>query len=539
VAFASDAPNLVPGDTNNDFDIFVHDRQTGQTTRISVGPGGVQGNGRSFSPALSADGRFVAFESEASNLVPGDTNGVHDEFVCELQTGQITRVSVGFAGVQSIGDSSSPPSISADGRYVSFLSMATNLVPGDSSPAADAFVYDRWTALTTRVNVNSDEWQLDGITSYQAMSADGRFIAFSSNATNAVPGDTNGRFDVFVRDQLLGETTRINLTPGGNQSQGDASPLGLAISADGRFIAFDSVASDLVSGDTNGYEDVFLYDRLTGQTQRASVSSSGAQAISWSDLPALSGDGHWLMFTSSATNLVAGDTNAKRDCFVRDLVSGTTTRVSLGYAGECNGHARGCSLSWNGRYVAFTSLATNVVPGPDMSVNSDDAFVRDVYGFEPPTGFCLGDGTGAACPCANFGALGHGCGNSVNASGAYLAAGGRASLASDSLVLAGTEMPNGPCLFVQGTAQLGAGLILVFGDGLVCLTGIVTRLGVKWNAAGASQFPSGSDPTISAAGLVTTPGARTYYQIWYRDAGAFCTPFPFNLTSAIAVTWEP
>jgi Tol biopolymer transport system component len=193
VAFDSEADNLVSGDTNGTTDIFVRDRKTGTTTRVSLGPHGAQANGGSGDSSLSADGRYVAFDSGASNLVPGDTNEVHDVFVRDRKTGKTARVSVGPRGAQA-NNVSFDPSISADGRFVVFYSNASNLVPGDTNDTWDVFVHDRKTGRTTRASLFGQST----ITFRPAISADGRYVAFSSEAGNLVPGDTNGVRDVFV-----------------------------------------------------------------------------------------------------------------------------------------------------------------------------------------------------------------------------------------------------------------------------------------------------------------------------------------------------
>ncbi|HMC07628.1 MAG TPA: hypothetical protein VKG89_09585, partial [Solirubrobacterales bacterium] len=174
VAYYSAASNLVPGDTNGVDDIFVRDRLTGTTERVSVDAAGNQGNGDSFGPALSADGRFVSFRSQASNLVPGDTNGASDDFVYDRQTGQIERISVDSAGNEANGDSFETW-MSDDGRYVAFLSFASNLVSGDTNGVSDIFVRDRQAGTTERVSVDSSGTEANGESFYPQISADGRF----------------------------------------------------------------------------------------------------------------------------------------------------------------------------------------------------------------------------------------------------------------------------------------------------------------------------------------------------------------------------
>jgi Tol biopolymer transport system component len=256
VAFESDATNLVPSDTNGLTDVFVHDRQTDTTERVSVSSEGTEGNGDSVFASLNADGRLVAFTSEAFNLVPGDTNGLlGDVFVHDRQTATIRRASVDSAGTQGNGDSGvNTLSLSADGRFVAFVSAASNLVPGDTNGRFDVFVHDRQTSTTERVGANA------GNQGFQpSLSADGRFVAFASLVSNLVPGDRNKTDDVFVHDRQTGLTERVNVSSAG--TQGNSLSGGPSVSAHGRFVAFDSFASNLVPGDTNGVFDVFVHDR--------------------------------------------------------------------------------------------------------------------------------------------------------------------------------------------------------------------------------------------------------------------------------------
>jgi Tol biopolymer transport system component len=315
VAFRSSASNLVAGDTNGTADVFVYDRQSGTTERVSVGSAGAQGNDASWNPSISADGHYVAFWSFASNLVAGDTNGSEDVFVHDRQSGATERVSVGSGGTQGNGRSNYP-SISADGRYVAFSSEASNLVSGDTNGSHDVFVHDRQSGATARVSVSSGGVEGNRWSQVPSISADGRYVAFLSFASSLVPGDTNGREDVFVHDRQTGVTERVSVSSGGVQGNWD-SGVG-SISADGRYVAFRSFAENLVAGDTNGTYDVFVHDRQSGATDRVSVSSGGVQGNDRSEESSISADGRFVAFSSFASNLVAGDTNLLSDVFVHE-----------------------------------------------------------------------------------------------------------------------------------------------------------------------------------------------------------------------------
>jgi Tol biopolymer transport system component len=381
VAFASIAVNLVSGDTNGVQDIFVHDRQTGQTTRVSVASGGAQANGPSFDPSISADGRYVAFASLATNLVSGDTNNEQDIFVHDRQTGQTTRVSVATGGGQA-NLASSDPSISADGRYVAFESLASNLVSGDTNNTGDIFVHDRQTGATTRVSIGPGGTQANRGSIAPSISADGRYVAFHSDATNLVSGVTNGTTHIFVHDRQTGVTTRVSVASDG--TEGNSVSIKPSISADGRYVAFQSIATNLVSGDTNGTQDIFVHDRQTGQTTRVSVASDGTEGNSGSLAPSISADGRYVAFQSQANNLVSGDTGFITDVFIHDRQTGVTTRVSIAFDGtEANNESFAPSISADGRYMAFESDATNLISGDTNSTR--DIFIHDKEDNIAPT----------------------------------------------------------------------------------------------------------------------------------------------------------
>lgn len=373
LAFYSGASNLVPDDTNNVPDVFLRDRQAGTTERISVARSGAQGNGLSFRPTITADGNLVAFESEASNLVPGDANGVPDVFLRDRTTGSTFRVSVGQGGAQGNGGSHWPVP-SRGGRFVAFASDASNLVLNDTNGTSDIFVRDRVAGTTKRMSIRTGGAQANGYSFDPTISEDGRFVAFYSLASNLVAGDSNGTGDVFVHDRLTGTTERVSIDSRG--SQGNSISFRPSLSANGRLVAFFSFASNLVSGDTNGAQDVFVRDRQAGTTERVSVTSGGTQGNGDSDSPKLSADGRFVAFRSSATNLMPGDTNGVDDVFVRDRQTGTTERVSVrSNGGQANGDSTFMVISSGGRFVAFQSAASNLVLGDTNG--GWDVFVRD------------------------------------------------------------------------------------------------------------------------------------------------------------------
>ena len=378
VVFVSTATNLVSGDTNGFQDVFVHDLQTGETTRVSVASDTTEGNEESADPRITADGRYVVFHSAASNLVAGDTNGTsYDVFVHDRNTGTTTRQGLADGNVEimsgafsedisddgryvlfssgvvsfdrhlylhdgvsgttvqvDVADDGSNPvgqsesfvnwgavSLSSSGRYTAFYSVNEYLVANDTNAARDVFVRDRLGGgSTTRVSVASGGTEANGNSYSIDMSPDARFVVFDSNADNLVPNDTNTTVDVFVRDRTLGTTERVSVASDGSEKippfTNYNDPGYPSISDDGRYVVFASDIDNLVPNDTNGMRDIFLHDRTTGQTVRVNVADGGAQANFASDAPVISGDGSVISFLSCASNLVANDTNNQCDVFV-------------------------------------------------------------------------------------------------------------------------------------------------------------------------------------------------------------------------------
>ncbi len=395
VAFQSYSDTLVAGDTNQTDDIFVRDRRTWITTRVNVTTSGAQLH-TARNPSISGDGRFVAFVMSTVRVIDGRTQGVDDIFLRDRDTdndGVFDEPGAVATTIESVPEGggqtdfySAHPVLSADGRYLAYYSFATNLVAGDANGIADVFVRDLQTKITVRVSLSSEGaeghhpiWASDASSGSftGSISGDGRYVAFSSNATDLVPGDTNDSFDVFVRDRDADSvgvydeagsitTTRQSLSSG--DYQGNADSTGPAITADGRHLAWSSLATNLVEGDTNNRSDVFVRDLVSGQTAIASVSTGGASANNRSEDASISADGRYVIFTSFAYNLVSdGPSSFYSQTYMRDRDSDNdgiydepgavaTSRESVSSSGEtAGGHVYDSVISSDGKVVAFIS----------------------------------------------------------------------------------------------------------------------------------------------------------------------------------------
>ncbi|MGR8932828.1 MAG: calcium-binding protein [Gammaproteobacteria bacterium] len=386
VAFRSYATNLVANDTNNANDIFVYDRVTNTLKRVSVNSAGEEGNDASANPAISADGNFVAFNSYANNLKPDavtDINSADDVFVFNRNNNTLKLISIAANGSNTGNGPSVNPSVSANGRFVAFESTASDLIAADGNGhISDIFVRDTLSNAIKLISKAYNGGAANGDSSNPAISADGRYVAYTSSASNLVNPDTNGKADIFLYDRVLDYTRRIsveNLTL--NQADGHSS--NPAISADGRYIAFNSYATNLLGSgqDTNGVSDTFVYDRVKFTTQLVSVDSSGNQANGpsgvYSGVVSISADGRFVAFDSDASNLIANDTNGLTDVFVRDLKTRKTTVVSVANDGTLgNSISEHAAISADGRYVSFSSNATNFTSN-DFA--GSDIFLRDRY----------------------------------------------------------------------------------------------------------------------------------------------------------------
>jgi Tol biopolymer transport system component len=543
VAFMSLATNLVPGDTNGKSDVFVRDRLTGTTERVSVDSSGPEGDDDSglYGIGISADGRFVVFDSLADNLVAGDTNGTQDLFVRDRSSGTTERVSVATGGAEA--DSFSLyPSISADGRWVSFLSNATNLVPGDVNGFGDIFVHDRQSGATSLVSVDSNGAQGNHASFSSSISGDGRYVAFVSWASNLGPVDGNGTFgyDVFVHDCVGGSTVGVSVDPSGAGGNGDSDYA--FISADGRFVTFETTATNLLGGNPSSGGHILVRDLTTSSTSIASLNSSGEPGNQGGASPTISADGRYVVFESISSNFASGS-HGYGGVFVRDRQLGTIERVSVDASGEGGDNSFvNPVISGDGLHVAFVSDSTTLIPGDTNGVT--DIYVHDARPAAV-TSFCAGDGSGTPCPCGNSGTTPRGCQNSSSTGGALLGASGHASLGQDTLRLSlyGAR-PTALSVFVQGDAAIAA---VTYGDGLRCVGGSLKRLYVKSAQSGMAFAPRVADPSISvrstALGDPITAGQTRDYFVYYRDpAPTFCPDPPgntWNDSNALSAVWDP
>ncbi len=368
LAFQSSADNLVAGDANSSNDIFVYDRDTATTELITVA-----GNDHSFAASISADGVVLAFETDASNLVPGDVNGDRDALAYDRAADRFERLQNVEPRLELVGGNglSQSPAISTDGRYIAYDSQARDLVAQDDNNQRDIFLFDTVTGrnelLTTGAN---------GSSRFPSISADGGLVAFESEATNLVSVDGNGtRSDIFVYIRDSGLTQFIT-------SNGNNLSLDPAISADGRFVAFESFANNLVGSDPNGSSpDIFVYDRQTNVTEI--LTSGGDSLFVLNNLlrasPSLSADGRYVAFQSTASNLAPGDANGGLfDIYLYDRKTSTRELITAGG----DNHSTRPSISADGRYVAFQSRASNLVP--DQAANTRVASI-DIFVFDTET----------------------------------------------------------------------------------------------------------------------------------------------------------
>ncbi len=363
IAFQSLAPVRGAGDNNMVEDVFRRDVAGSVTLIVSLANDGKQGNNRSYAPGITADGATVVFESLASNLVTGDNNNTSDIFLRDLTAQRTTRISVASDGGDA-NDASFRPAISGDGAFIAFCSRATNLVQNGGSRAASAFLFERATGKIARIPIDAPPGPTNGCQRV-AIDSDGRVVTVA-NLSGAMS-------DVYTYDRASGTTDRLTTT-----ADGSSGIYGLAISGDGQTVAFDSTATNLVSNDTNRSRDVFVETLGNRTTTRVSVRSDGSQlpADSGTSGVAISGDGRFVVFGSVANEVVPGDSNGHEDVFRHELANGQTTIVSVTPDGQpANGSSYAPDINADGSVVAFASLAYNITAAD--SNREPDVFERN------------------------------------------------------------------------------------------------------------------------------------------------------------------
>jgi Tol biopolymer transport system component len=538
IGFQSDAPNLVTGDTNGAMDVFLHDRANGSTRILSIDRSGGPADGPSFGPRVSTDGRFVAFCSNATDLVTGDLNGVRDVFVRDRLSHSTVRVSVDSSGGEANGASAtaifqgygqvhhSPYAIdiSADGRVVAFESAASNLVAGDTNAKNDIFVHDLASGLTERVSVHASGAQNPLGSSFARISGDGQRVLFWTSG-QLVAGDQNTEIDSYVRDRAAA-TTLFASAPFGAAQSIDPS-FALDLSADGRFAMFTSDSHALTPPPYSTHTEIFVRDLALGVTSVVSTTSSGAFGNNYSGLDlqgAISADGRYVLFDSYASNFVAGDTNSYLDLFVKDVLTGAIERVNVTATdGQVNGIMRSCALSDDGRIVAFhapESIA-NLVAGD--SNGAFDVIVRDrASTVRAVTSYCTAKTNSAGCAPV------------ISTSGEPRLSGYDAFFVSATGVL---SQQRGTFFW---SALSGA---VPFGGGWRCVLEPLARTPSQTSGGNtASVDCTGSysfhfDQSYMAS-LSVVAGVPLYGQFWSRDPG-FAWPNDVGLSNAIMFTPAP
>lgn len=327
VVYTSAGTNLDPADTDGNPDIYLYDTQLLTRTLISKNASNIKSNGPNIAPTLSTDGRYVTFASTATNYVSGVTNSFQNIYTKDLISGSVTRVSLSTGGAEPDNDSFTP-SNSNDGRYVTFGSRATNLVINDTNGVQDVFLRDTQLGTTVKISNGSlGENPQSNIMSGRAMSGDGRYIVFASEASNVVPGDLNSKQDVFMFDR---DTTIITMLSGSGENQANNHNSNATITNDGSAVAFTSTATNLVPGHTGLYSDVLRWRKATNTLDVISTGSAGEPANDHSGLAGLSSDGHHVIFNSGASNFAQGDTNNSFDVFIKSLQIDFTAPIVVG-----------------------------------------------------------------------------------------------------------------------------------------------------------------------------------------------------------------
>ena len=540
VVFTSAADGLVPGDTNGRYDVFVFDRLLDRLELVSAAFGGGNADDDSGSPAITPDGRFVAFSSEATNLLATPATMQSACYLRDRSSGALELVSVMTGGGLPPFQRTGSPHLSDDGRFVVFTSNGT-FVPEDTNfNSDDVYLRDRVASTTTLMCPPPPLPLSNPGSGGSYISGDGRFILFSTSGKHFA-FDTNNTGDIFLRDRVAGTLEIVSLTPSG--VTGNLSSGGARCSRDGRFITFTSQATDLAPGGfaINPGLDAFLRDRLTQTTVCLSQAVPPATSTDGISLAtAISADGRYVVFDSDASNLITGDTNGVRDVFRYDTQQHVMERMSVTSVHlQSNGASDSSCISADGSAVSFDSVATNLVVGDTN--NAVDVFVREPAN-ETGIPFCYGDGDangGPPCPCDNAVVPGvrRGCVNSTG-NGGSLRATGTATLSGDHVTLAAAALPASTfALFLQSPSYVGAGLGEAgYFDGVRCVGTNFVRLGTRQTVGGVAAFGAPSTP-LSLLGGIGAP-TTAFYQVVYRNNAGFCN-FLANSTNAVAIVWKP
>jgi len=530
IVFASTAEDLVSNDANGQRDVFRRDRLTGDVELASLAADGTQGDGSSSLPSVSDDGQLIAFESLATNLVPGDTNGTLDVFVKDMTSGALERVSLTWLGTESTGNAFAGI-ISGDGRYVAFQSSAGDLTGGtDTLGFIDVFVRDRQLGTTKLASPASGGGFANGNSLVSDLSRNGRWVVYRSVADDHVGLDTNSQQDVFRYDLQTGSTVRVSLGPQllpGLWAQGDGDSSGGAVSDDGATVAFDSFATNLDSNDTNGAFDVFVRDLQTGTTTLVSRGPGGVSASGSSNSASLSGDGNTVVFASLASDLVGNDTNGQRDVFAYDAVFGAITRASVDGQG-LQGFAQNLNpeVSRDGAWIGWESAWPF---DPDDTNGVSDVYVRGQ------------DCTFPAIHCTAK-TTSNGCTPRILWAGEA-----KADLTGGFEIIASEVINQKPGLLFYGLSGRAA---LPFQQGFLCVQPPTKRAPITFSGGNpppddcSGRFSLDMDAYASGAlggsplPQLTIPGTVVNAQWWGRDPG-YAAPNDTLLTNALEYTVRP
>ena len=524
VVFQSEAGNLVANDFNGQYDIFRRDLQAGVTALVSVGTSGNSAGGLGLSPAVSGDGRYVVWSSNAANVIVGDTNGTWDIFLRDMSSGVTTRISLNGNGSQALLRSDQPR-ITPDGRYVTFESDA-DLIAADTNGLKDCYEFDRNTGVLALVS-SSSTGTLGNSISYAAQpSDDGRFVCFFSSASNLVLGDTNNYADVFWKDMQTGTLLRVNVSSAGAQANNES--IWPSISGDGQTVTYCSVANNLVAGDSNGQFDVFAYDVPAGATTRLNLQPNGAQANSYVHSPtALTPDGRFVIYASLSSTLVPGDLNGFQDIFIRDRQLLVTKRVSFGFDGsETNSDNFVPHMSEDMRVITYTSTASNIVPGDTNGFR--DIFASTIGGDF--TSYCVAKVNSLGCTPTISGVGNPGATNAFP----FVVSISQVRNQKTGLLLYAPNGVQSAQPFQGGTLCVGGSAIkrtpALFSGGSALPTSDCSGVySIDFNAFAAGLLGGNPSPALAV------PGNIYQCQAWGRDPG-FPAPNNSTLSDALDVT---